>query len=207
MRIEVIKMTLQKRENSNQKFVYELERPLEIYGSNERRFLLIDRLFLPVISFERVKCKSDFSEGILENILQHLTDRQIKQSCLTLNKQWRQCALKGSLLAIAHHLCSPPLPLSFLSVLESRSSIGQLPNELLLRLFKYYLTPLDLLQSSIRVNRLWKSLVHDSTIWKTVNPINWARGRLSSSIVLPTHRSMFRSMEQQSPCRTNEHRR
>ena len=32
MRIEVIKMTLQKRENSNQMFVHELERPLDIYG-------------------------------------------------------------------------------------------------------------------------------------------------------------------------------
>ena len=33
MRIEVIKMTLQKRENSSTNIIYEIERPLTIYGS------------------------------------------------------------------------------------------------------------------------------------------------------------------------------
>jgi len=32
MRIEVIKMTLQKRENPANNIVYEIERPLKIYG-------------------------------------------------------------------------------------------------------------------------------------------------------------------------------
>jgi hypothetical protein len=32
MRIEVIKMTLQKRENSAKNIVYQIERPLKIYG-------------------------------------------------------------------------------------------------------------------------------------------------------------------------------
>ena len=38
MRIEVIKMTLQKRENSANNFVYEIERPLKIYGKTIKLF-------------------------------------------------------------------------------------------------------------------------------------------------------------------------
>ena len=33
MRVEVIKMTLQRRQNSEQNFVHQIERPLTIYGS------------------------------------------------------------------------------------------------------------------------------------------------------------------------------
>jgi hypothetical protein len=39
MRIEVIKMTLQKRENPVNNIVYEIERPLKIYGNKKFHFL------------------------------------------------------------------------------------------------------------------------------------------------------------------------
>lgn len=61
-------------------------------------------------------------------------------------------------------------------VLEDRSPIGQLPNEILLKLFSCYLNPLDLLTSCIRVNKQWKKFIEDQIIWKVVNPINWSRG-------------------------------
>jgi hypothetical protein len=60
--------------------------------------------------------------------------------------------------------------------LEDRSPISQIPNEILLRLFTFYLNPLDLFNSCIRVNQQWKNIIQDQTIWKIVNPINWARG-------------------------------
>ena len=49
MRIEVIKMTLQKRENSANNIVYEIERPLKIYGKFKdiRLFIIVGRYFHP----------------------------------------------------------------------------------------------------------------------------------------------------------------
>jgi hypothetical protein len=29
----------------------------------------------------------------------------------------------------------------------------------------------------MRVNQQWKNIIQDQTIWKIVNPINWARGK------------------------------
>jgi hypothetical protein len=63
-------------------------------------------------------------------------------------------------------------------VLEHRSPISQIPNEILLRLFTYYLNPHDLFSVCNRVNKQWKNIINDPTIWKIVNPINWARGKI-----------------------------
>ncbi|CAF0766905.1 unnamed protein product [Adineta steineri] len=147
MRIEVIKMTLQKRENSANNIVYEIERPLKIY----------------VISYERLISINNLSNNILQSIMKYLTDRQLKQSCLRVNKQWNQCALK---------------------VLDTRSPISQIPNEILLRLFTYYLNPYDLFHSCIHVNKQWKNIINDKSIWKIVNPINWSKGQWDSNIPL-----------------------
>jgi len=62
-------------------------------------------------------------------------------------------------------------------VLDHRSPISQIPNEILLRLFTYYLNPYDLFNSCIRVNQRWKNIIQDKTIWKIVNPINWAKSK------------------------------
>lgn len=96
MRIEVIKMTLQKRENSANNIVHEIERPLKIYGKISNLFLnlFLNKLFL-VISYERLVSINNLSSDILEYIMKYLTDQQLKESCLTINKQWNQCALKG----------------------------------------------------------------------------------------------------------------
>ena len=64
-------------------------------------------------------------------------------------------------------------------VLKDRSPISRIPNEILLHLFKYYLNPYDLFVSCIRVNKQWKSIIKDETIWKVINPINWAKGSIS----------------------------
>ena len=77
-------------------------------------------------------------------------------------------------------------------VLQHRSPICQIPDEILLRLFTYYLNPHDLFHSCIRVNQQWKNIIQDRSIWKIVNPINWARGDIFtdfSSLYL-----IFRSM-------------
>lgn len=60
-------------------------------------------------------------------------------------------------------------------VLRTRSPINRIPNEILLRIFKYHLNPVDLLSSCLQVNRKWKKLIEDKSMWKTVNPINWAK--------------------------------
>jgi hypothetical protein len=44
MRIEVIKMTLQKRENSANNIIHQIEQPLKIYGKNI--LVLLIKLFL-----------------------------------------------------------------------------------------------------------------------------------------------------------------
>ena len=36
-----------------------------------------------------------FSNEILQNIMKYLTNEQLKKSCLIVNKQWNQCAVKG----------------------------------------------------------------------------------------------------------------
>ncbi|CAF5122231.1 unnamed protein product [Rotaria sp. Silwood1] len=145
MRTQVIKMTLQKRENSTINLIYQIERPLKIY----------------VISYERFTTINNLSNNTLQFIMKYLNDRQLKQSCLRVNKQWNQCALK---------------------VLRNRSPISQIPDEILLRLFKYYLNPYDLFNSCIHVNKHWKYIIKDKTIWNIVNPINWARGQFDSNI-------------------------
>jgi hypothetical protein len=61
-------------------------------------------------------------------------------------------------------------------VLEQRSPISQIPNEILLRLFTFYLNPYDLFNTCMGVNKQWKHIINDRTIWKIVNPINWAKG-------------------------------
>lgn len=72
----------------------------------------------------------------------------------------------------------------------------QLPNEILLKLFRSYLNPYDLLTSCIRVNRQWKDLIEDQIIWKIVNPINWARGFLFFHLPISMLKSFLsRSME------------
>ncbi len=69
-------------------------------------------------------------------------------------------------------------------VLENRSPISQIPNEILLRLFTYYLNPYDLFNSCIHVNKQWKNIINDRSIWRIVNPINWAKGQWDSNIPL-----------------------
>ncbi|CAF2188694.1 unnamed protein product [Rotaria magnacalcarata] len=54
---------------------------------------------------------NSLSSDILQYIMKHLTDRQLKQSCLRVNKQWNQCASKA---------------------LKNRSPITQFPDEILL---------------------------------------------------------------------------
>ncbi|CAF0803646.1 unnamed protein product [Rotaria sordida] len=147
MRTQVIKMTLQKRENSTIDIIYPIERPLKIY----------------VISYEPFTSINSLSDHTLQYIMKYLNDRQLKQSCLIVNKQWNQCALK---------------------VLRDRSPISQLPDEIFLRLFKYYLNPYDLFNCCILVNKKWKYIITDKTIWNIVNPINWARGQWNSNIPL-----------------------
>ncbi|CAF4721521.1 unnamed protein product, partial [Rotaria magnacalcarata] len=147
MRIEVIKMTLQKREHSTISALHEIERPIEIY----------------IISYDRMTNINSLSSDILQYIMKHLTDRQLKQSCLRVNKQWNQCASKA---------------------LKNRSPITQFPDEILLRLFNYYLNPYDLFHSCVTVSKQWKFIINEKTIWKTVNSINWARGQWDSNIPL-----------------------
>ncbi|CAF1471297.1 unnamed protein product [Rotaria magnacalcarata] len=147
MRTQVIKMTLKKREDSTVNIVYRIERPLKIY----------------VLSYERILSIDSLPNNILQFIMNYLPDRQIKQSCLRVNKQWNQCASK---------------------VLKHRSPISQLPDEIVLRIFKLYLNPYDLFHSCIRVSKQWKYIIKDKTIWKTINPINWARGQWNSSLPL-----------------------
>lgn len=72
---------------------------------------------------------------------------------------------------------------SFL-VLKDRSPISQLPDEILLRIFKYNLNVYDLFHSCITVSKQWKFIINDKTIWKTVNPINWSRGSLNDFSIL-----------------------
>ena len=48
-----------------------------------------------VISYERLVSINNLSNDNLQNIMKYLTDRQLKQSCLRVNKQWNQCASKG----------------------------------------------------------------------------------------------------------------
>ncbi|CAF4643308.1 unnamed protein product, partial [Rotaria sp. Silwood2] len=147
MRTEIIKMTLQKRESSTINLIYQIERPMKIY----------------VISYERLTSINNLSNNNLEYIMKYLNDRQLKQSCITVNKQWNQCALK---------------------VLKNRCPISQIPDEILLRLFKYYLNPYDLFHSCINVNKQWKYIIKEKTIWNIVNPINWSRGQWDSNISL-----------------------
>ncbi len=45
MRIEVIKMTLQKRENSTNSFYYEIEQPLKIYGREKKQNFYLIKIF------------------------------------------------------------------------------------------------------------------------------------------------------------------
>ncbi|CAF1673172.1 unnamed protein product [Rotaria magnacalcarata] len=106
---------------------------------------------------------NSLSSDILQYIMKHLTDRQLKQSCLRVNKQWNQCASKA---------------------LKNRSPITQFPDEILLRLFNYYLNPYDLFHSCVTVSKQWKFIINEKTIWKTVNSINWARGQWDSNIPL-----------------------
>jgi hypothetical protein len=79
-------------------------------------------------------------------------------------------------------------------VLDHRSPISQIPNEILLRLFTYYLNPSDLFNSCIRVNQRWKNIIQDKTIWKIVNPINWAKSKHFISFIKQIN-LFFRSME------------
>ncbi|CAF4162802.1 unnamed protein product, partial [Rotaria socialis] len=147
MRTQVIKMTLKKREDSTVNIVYRIERPLKIH----------------VLSYERILSIDSLPHNILQFIMNYLPDRQIKQSCLRVNKQWNQCASK---------------------VLKQRSPISQLPDEIVLRIFKLYLNPYDLFNSCIRVSKQWKYIIKDKTIWKTINPINWTRGQWNSNLPL-----------------------
>ena len=68
-------------------------------------------------------------------------------------------------------------------VLQYRSPISQIPNEILLRLFTYYLNSYDLFNSCIRVNKQWKNLIKEKTVWNIVNPINWAKGSFRKLVV------------------------
>jgi len=113
--------------------------------------------------------------------MKYLTDQQLKQSCLTVNKQWNQCALKGF---IRKNFYFKFFFFSLKIVLENRSPISQIPNEILLRLFIYYLNPYDLFNSCIHVNKQWKNIINDRSIWRIVNPINWAKGQWDSNIPL-----------------------
>ena len=117
--------------------------------------------FFLVISSEHFKSLNCFSNEILETIFKYLTNEQLKQSCLTVNQQWNQCAR---------------------NVLEKRSPITNLPNEILLKIFANYLNPFDLLNSCVRVNRQWKQLIQANFIWKIVNPINWAKSEWNSNV-------------------------
>lgn len=97
---------------------------------------------------------------------------QIKRSCLSINQQWNQCSNRGS--------STPKTGLLFdywsYLVLEHRSSISRIPNEVLLKLFRFYLSPFDLLRSCLTVNRRWFNLVRNKSLWTRVNPIDWSRG-------------------------------
>jgi len=118
-------------------------------------------LIVYVVSINRNESMNYFSDEIFEHIFHYLTDEQIHRSCLTVNKQWNHCASK---------------------VLRTRSPINRIPNEILLRIFKYHLNPVDLLSSCLQVNRKWKKLIEDKSMWKTVNPINWAKNQWNSNV-------------------------
>jgi hypothetical protein len=95
MRIEVIKMTLQKRENSGTNIIYEIERPLKIYGKFVIKYFLFVLVLISVISYERIISINNLSDEILQTIMKYLTNQQLKKSCFVVNKQWNQCAAKG----------------------------------------------------------------------------------------------------------------
>jgi hypothetical protein len=59
--------------------------------------LSISLISFLVISYESLISINNLSNEILEYIMKYLNDRQLKQSCLKVNKQWNQCASKGSL--------------------------------------------------------------------------------------------------------------
>ena len=117
---------------------------------------------------------SHLSDSILEKIFAHLTDRQLKDSCSRVNQQWNQSVCKG----LVSRSMNERIDLrSFVRlVLRGRSAISRLPTELLLRLFRFYLNPLDLLRRCRPINQQWKHLTHDPTLWRSLNPINWAKG-------------------------------
>jgi hypothetical protein len=50
---------------------------------------------ISVISYESLVSINNLSNNILEYIMKYLTDQQLKQSCLRVNKQWNKCASKG----------------------------------------------------------------------------------------------------------------
>ena len=53
------------------------------------------KLNILVISYERLVSINNLPNQTLEHIMKYLSNQQIKQSCLTLNKQWNKCASKG----------------------------------------------------------------------------------------------------------------
>lgn len=127
-----------------------------------------------MFSIHRQEAINSFSNEIFENIFRHLTDDQIKKSCLTVNRQWNTCASKGLCLLFDS---IPSIHLNeIVLVLQSRSPIHRIPNEILLRIFKYHLNPYDLFHSCLSVNQKWKKIIEDQSMWKSINPINWARG-------------------------------
>src|SRR5438128_2692948 len=80
-----------------------------------------------VISYERLISINNLSNEILQNVMKYLTNQQLKQSCLRVNKQWNQCALQGFVLFFRKNFLLKFF-FSLKLVLEHRSPISQIPN-------------------------------------------------------------------------------
>lgn len=125
-----------------------------------------------VISYERIVSINHLSKEILEHVMKYLSSDQLRQSCLRVNKQWNLCATKGSCPLLLWREGNVLVR----TVLQGRSPICSIPDEILLRLFTFYVNPSDLFRSCVRVNKRWNQICQDRTIWKIVNPINWSKG-------------------------------
>lgn len=60
-----------------------------------KKFVFFKKNIISVISYERLISINNLPNGILEYIMKYLSNQQLKESCLTVNKQWNQCAAKG----------------------------------------------------------------------------------------------------------------
>lgn len=86
-------------------------------------------------------------------------------------------ASSGEAASTSSICCSPaeqpPVP--------GQKSISDLPEEILVRLFEYINDPRELLRAA-RVNKRWNQVVFTPRLWRTICPIQWAKGDWSFQV-------------------------